>query len=810
MLTIYKNASKKLIKTLKKGFTLIELLAVIVILAVIALIAVPQVIKILNKARLSSAEDSVYGIVKSVDNYVTSFMLKNDGSFPDEDLEFSCGKEGCNLDNSLEGYNLNNLKSLSFKGVKPSFGTVKATNKGKNVYVDDLIINGFRCIYPSNEGKAKCYTDEQLKNIIKINNIGLTPGVDSIRVVLSVSGNVSKYEYSIDNENFFESDTNTYTFNGLESNKKYTIYVRISNNENKVEDSKDVITLSLSLPEIEPENGSIWTPSKKVTIKYPEGESLEYSYIIKSLDGATVIKEETQVIDRIFNFELTEQAIVIAIVKNKDNEVKYTKEITHIDSTAPTSATFETTSTSNSIKVTASGTDNESGITHYQFSKDGGSAWLPSTPQTSSTYTFNGLTSGSYNIKVRVYNGTYENGGRLYKDSDPKVVYAVKTNLLLTYDSYYACYPVIDDNNFTVKSCAQSTVLYFDSSGYSFDYSTPAGLIYCDLNDNCSDFSEKSGTYTVPYAGYLKLPASGASIENIVTGNNEKVVIDLKVLATSYSVGNDCTFSGSFLVSCANRYKSGDTVQGPVYLLFAPLGQKYQVKIDDDEWRDDFVGGPDFQYYLLSKNGKHTIVARTVVSDGVYSEETEPFIITIKNQPKINSFTATSGSVKDYNTTSVTLTATATSEIGISKYEFYKGGTLINTVETSATTATVSAKSLGKQALQFSVVVYDSDGNSSSSSLTESCSKSASYACTTVYTCTGTGRKYSVSSDTCKVCQNETFRGVSCSKCSTYAQEACSTASSDCNRNGGTSSQCTNACNNAASKADSDCQSCCV
>ena len=106
MLTIYKNASKKLIKTLKKGFTLIELLAVIVILAVIALIAVPQVIKILNKARLSSAEDSVYGIVKSVDNYVTSFMLKNDGSFPDEDLEFSCGKEGCNLDNSLEGYNL--------------------------------------------------------------------------------------------------------------------------------------------------------------------------------------------------------------------------------------------------------------------------------------------------------------------------------------------------------------------------------------------------------------------------------------------------------------------------------------------------------------------------------------------------------------------------------------------------------------------------------------------------------------------------------------------------------------------------------
>ena len=46
-------------KKKNRGFTLIELLAVIVILAIIALIAVPQVIKILNKARLSSAEDSV-------------------------------------------------------------------------------------------------------------------------------------------------------------------------------------------------------------------------------------------------------------------------------------------------------------------------------------------------------------------------------------------------------------------------------------------------------------------------------------------------------------------------------------------------------------------------------------------------------------------------------------------------------------------------------------------------------------------------------------------------------------------------------
>ena len=62
--------------TKNKGFTLIELLDVIVILAVIALIAIPQVIKILNKARISVAEDTTSGIVKSAENYVVDFMLK--------------------------------------------------------------------------------------------------------------------------------------------------------------------------------------------------------------------------------------------------------------------------------------------------------------------------------------------------------------------------------------------------------------------------------------------------------------------------------------------------------------------------------------------------------------------------------------------------------------------------------------------------------------------------------------------------------------------------------------------------------------
>ncbi len=56
--------------------------------------------------------------------------------------------------------------------------------------------------------------------------------------------------------------------------------------------------------------------------------------------------------------------------------------------------------TSNSITVKANGTDNESGIAKYEFSKDNGATWISN--NTNNTYTFTNLGEGSYKIKVRV------------------------------------------------------------------------------------------------------------------------------------------------------------------------------------------------------------------------------------------------------------------------------------------------------------------------------------------------------------------------------------------------------------------------
>ena len=166
MLTICKNGGGNLRnKPSKRGFTLIELLAVIVILAIIALIAIPQVIKILNKARISAAEDTTSGIVKSAENYVADFMLKNNGELPNENLVFNCNNAGCSLTNILENYNLEGLTELDFKGTKPESGKVTISNNGQKISISNLKINEFNCYYPSSNGGTNCNNNDPIENI---------------------------------------------------------------------------------------------------------------------------------------------------------------------------------------------------------------------------------------------------------------------------------------------------------------------------------------------------------------------------------------------------------------------------------------------------------------------------------------------------------------------------------------------------------------------------------------------------------------------------------------------------------------------
>ncbi len=75
-----------------------------------------------------------------------------------------------------------------------------------------------------------------------------------------------------------------------------------------------------------------------------------------------------------------------------------------IDTTPPVIESINTSSTTNSITAVVIASDEESGISKYEFSIDGGKTWIDN--GVSNTYTFTGLKQGtSYDIDVRVTNG---------------------------------------------------------------------------------------------------------------------------------------------------------------------------------------------------------------------------------------------------------------------------------------------------------------------------------------------------------------------------------------------------------------------
>lgn len=64
-----------------KGFTLVELLAVIIILAIVALVTTPAILNVINKSRLSGAEDKAWGTIDAVKlAYTQSQTLDNDAT----------------------------------------------------------------------------------------------------------------------------------------------------------------------------------------------------------------------------------------------------------------------------------------------------------------------------------------------------------------------------------------------------------------------------------------------------------------------------------------------------------------------------------------------------------------------------------------------------------------------------------------------------------------------------------------------------------------------------------------------------------
>ncbi len=182
------------------------------------------------------------------------------------------GGESTNAVNDYvaEGSNVN----LEYTATKAGYEFIGwNTDKGATVGVDSLNM-------PSNNVTLYAIFRTIDTTPPVINNVSTSSTTSSITIVTTASediGEIVKYEYKIDNEEYITGDSNTYTFTGLTQNTSHKIKVRVTNRDNLQVESEEysVSTKELNVPtfsEEETDNG------KTVTISYPEGEGLVYEY----------------------------------------------------------------------------------------------------------------------------------------------------------------------------------------------------------------------------------------------------------------------------------------------------------------------------------------------------------------------------------------------------------------------------------------------------------------------------------------------------------------------------------------------------
>jgi len=399
----------------------------------------------------------------------------------------------------------------------------------------------------------------------------------SIKVVANgydPESGVKYFQFSNDNGANWSAvqEGSTYSFTNLKSGT-YKIKIRAINatyENHKLSGSylesamKEVKTTTINQPKysVEPETNN-WVQKKTVTITYDSGYKNEYS-----IDGGKTWVEYTKPL------EFKNPGTVIARSHDEVNYVTSSSfSVTKVDSTKPTSATATATSTSSSITVTATGIDNESGISKYQFSKDNGSTWEAIT--SNNTYTFNNLPSGTYNIKVRVINGTYEEHGlsNNYLDSSTKAVATAAINMP-TYSSTPSGWS--KSKTVTITYPDVSTKLYSTDGGTTWkNYTTPVvftanGTIIAKASDGTN--TKQADSYQV-----TQIENTNPTLSISTTGGGTSATITL----TAADSGGSGLYSSNDYRYCAST--SSTSVTGCTWTAYTSgtaftitgIGNKY-------------------------------------------------------------------------------------------------------------------------------------------------------------------------------------------------------------------------------------------
>ena len=327
------------------------------------------------------------------------------------------------------------------------------------------------------------------------------------------------------------------------------------------------------------------------------------------------------------------------IINTPNNGEWYYQTYT-IDTTAPTVTLTKGTVTTKSITVVANAKDDETGIKGYQFSIDNGSTWKP--VQTNNTYTFDNLKTGTYNIKVKVYNNA---------------------NLNATSSTLSVSTLAFDKPTFTVSpsgwvSSKKVTITYPQAATIK-QYSLDGGKTYISYNGALTFTSSQSivakasdGTNTTTNTENVLIdtitPVATITVFNgggVQVSNGGKIGLNsTSTIRFSCSAGISGTIH--HVLTCTNGAgKLSSTVTFDTFLVDDSISltlkqtnktvssitatatasssagiAKYEFKIDSGSWINNGTSNV-YTFNGLLENSPHTIYTRVTNNNGVGAEK---------------------------------------------------------------------------------------------------------------------------------------------------------------------------------------------
>ena len=408
------------------------------------------------------------------------------------------------------------------------------------VYSTALIFNNngsviARASDGTNYVTGSSYTVTKIDTTVPVITSFIRTGITSRLLVMRVTASDSisgivKYEYKKDNEEWVEDSNQYFTFDELTSLQDYKFSVRVTNGAGLTAESSLVDHANACPVTTFEIDSTDYKSSKTLLITYPSGHSSctikEYSY-----DGTTWLsatgdgskETSTQVLN------LTNNATIYTRRRDGINVISGSYAVTNIDTTAPTASLATTTVTSKSVLLTATCADSQSGITKYEFSKDGGTTYTNN--GTTSTYTYNNLTTGTYSFKGRCTNGS----GLTAVGSASGTTNSITTPTYSISPSGYA----------TSKTL---TITY--PSGYTKEYSLNSGTTWLTyttaliFNANGSVIARvNDGTNYVTGSSYTisNIDTALPTVSSSISGATATISLGDNLLLSGYTVTNSAT-----------------------------------------------------------------------------------------------------------------------------------------------------------------------------------------------------------------------------------------------------------------------------